>query len=413
MKIQCLPRDSNNISQTRIQSYPLKTTVSFSFFLAWPVIIICITLQSSDPGFRKSKNLTQPSNIRVFRPILPLPIANINCNITSEVINTRVLRYNMYQQTRDCCRSIHGERHCQPRQSISSIRAKQTMPSSISLRYHATMANRHKYHELFLPMILSSCFIIGIAAFPISTTLSQQSQSHRPFTHLGFRMPPCTSSLSRHRQGPDFYTSVTALPSASAWLFTPDRTNTILANTVTSHTSAALDAATTYAADAASIAVPTITHTIYKAPFLSLAISFFLGGLFFGTVAAFVAAIYAFGKENMRRVREVGAILWRRNWSVIKLTLLVTKVRIRRHSLSTFLPGNSGFRRTEGCNILFIQHRTFCWEKKNYLDSKIDFRQLSERSKTVGSKCDVFLLRVLTQLKRKHKCILLPWVCLV
>eukprot|EP00569_Conticribra_weissflogii_P008072 CAMPEP_0171332808 /NCGR_PEP_ID=MMETSP0878-20121228/3617_1 /TAXON_ID=67004 /ORGANISM="Thalassiosira weissflogii, Strain CCMP1336" /LENGTH=581 /DNA_ID=CAMNT_0011833641 /DNA_START=469 /DNA_END=2214 /DNA_ORIENTATION=- len=199
------------------------------------------------------------------------------------------------------------------------------------------MANRHKYHELFLPMMLSSCFIIGIAAFPISTTLSQRIQSHRPFTHLGFRMPPCTSSFSRHRQGSSFYASVTALPAASAWLFTPDRTTTILANTVTSHTSAALDAATTYAADAASIAVPTITHTIYKAPFLSLAISFFLGGLFFGTVAAFVAAIYAFGKENMRRVREVGAILWRRNWSVIKLTLLVTKdILLGKEKLSGF-----------------------------------------------------------------------------
>ena len=39
-----------------------------------------------------------------------------------------------------------------------------------------------------------------------------------------------------------------------------------------------------------------------------------------------MAAVYAVGRENMRRVREVGGILWRRNWSVVKLTILVTRV---------------------------------------------------------------------------------------
>ena len=68
------------------------------------------------------------------------------------------------------------------------------------------------------------------------------------------------------------------------------------------------------------------SETIYKAPFLSLAISFLLGGLFFSTVAATVAAIIALGKENSRRLREVIGIVYRRNWSVIRLSTQLTLV---------------------------------------------------------------------------------------
>jgi len=57
---------------------------------------------------------------------------------------------------------------------------------------------------------------------------------------------------------------------------------------------------------------------------LSLAISFILGGLFFSTVAAFVAAIVALGKENSRRLREVVGIVYRRNWSVMKSAMQLT-----------------------------------------------------------------------------------------
>lgn len=88
----------------------------------------------------------------------------------------------------------------------------------------------------------------------------------------------------------------------------------------------ALEAAA-YAADtAATVTTDTVVQTIYKAPFLSLAISFVAGGLLFSTVAAFVAATYSFGKENSKRLREVAGILMRRNWSVIRMQWLFTLV---------------------------------------------------------------------------------------
>lgn len=88
----------------------------------------------------------------------------------------------------------------------------------------------------------------------------------------------------------------------------------------------ALEAAA-YAADtAATVTTDTVVQTIYKAPFLSLAISFIAGGLLFSTVAAFVAATYSFGKENSRRLREVAGILMRRNWSVIRMQWMFTMV---------------------------------------------------------------------------------------
>lgn len=59
---------------------------------------------------------------------------------------------------------------------------------------------------------------------------------------------------------------------------------------------------------------------------MSLALSFLFGGLFFSTVAAGVAAVYAVGKENTRRFKEVAGILWRRNWDVLRLSLGVTRV---------------------------------------------------------------------------------------
>jgi len=125
----------------------------------------------------------------------------------------------------------------------------------------------------------------------------------------------------------------TSLPAAaSAWLFTPDRTAGVLADTasecIVSTANAATDVAlevATHAVDIAStVTTDTVVQTMYKAPFLSLAISFILGGLFFSTVAAFVAAIIALGKENTRRLREVVGIVYRRNWSVMKLSMQLT-----------------------------------------------------------------------------------------
>lgn len=52
--------------------------------------------------------------------------------------------------------------------------------------------------------------------------------------------------------------------------------------------------------------------------------SFLLGGLFFSTVAAFFAGFIALGKKNTRRLQEVMGILYRRNWSVMKLSMQLT-----------------------------------------------------------------------------------------
>eukprot|EP00581_Thalassiosira_minuscula_P016909 CAMPEP_0183711960 /NCGR_PEP_ID=MMETSP0737-20130205/7272_1 /TAXON_ID=385413 /ORGANISM="Thalassiosira miniscula, Strain CCMP1093" /LENGTH=315 /DNA_ID=CAMNT_0025940533 /DNA_START=776 /DNA_END=1720 /DNA_ORIENTATION=+ len=132
---------------------------------------------------------------------------------------------------------------------------------------------------------------------------------------------------------PSTSTGSTSLSAAaSAWLFTPDKTATVLADTASdvivgaanAATDAALEVATHAVDVAATVTTGTVVQTIYKAPFLSLAISFILGGLFFSTVAAFVAAIIALGKENTRRLREVVGIVYRRNWSVIKLSMQLT-----------------------------------------------------------------------------------------
>jgi len=119
---------------------------------------------------------------------------------------------------------------------------------------------------------------------------------------------------------------------ASAWLFTPDRTagvladtaSTAIASTANAATGAALEVAAHAVDIASTVTTDTVVRTIYKAPFLSLALSFLLGGLFFSTVAAFVAAVIALGKENTRRLREVIGIVYRRNWTVLKLSVQLT-----------------------------------------------------------------------------------------
>ena len=80
------------------------------------------------------------------------------------------------------------------------------------------------------------------------------------------------------------------------------------------------DVALEYATHAA-LASSTV---VYKAPLLSLAISFLLGGLFFSTVAAIVTGVIALGRENTRRAKDVLLIVIRRNWSVVKLSAQFT-----------------------------------------------------------------------------------------
>ena len=145
-----------------------------------------------------------------------------------------------------------------------------------------------------------------------------------PSSVASFTLP---TPITQHRS-PSFLHSQTccAAAAASAWLFTPERTGAILADTVSDVALKASQAAADVALDAAIVTTDTVVKTVYKAPFLSLALSFLLGGLFFSTVAAGVAAAYAFGKENTRRFKEVAGILWKRNWQVFTMSLAVTRV---------------------------------------------------------------------------------------
>ena len=129
-----------------------------------------------------------------------------------------------------------------------------------------------------------------------------------------------TSTTKRRRHG----TSLDVAAAATAWPFTPDRTPSVLAersaDALTAAGSVVADVALEYATHAA-LASSTV---VYKAPLLSLAISFLLGGLFFSTVAAIVTGVIALGRENTRRAKDVLLIVIRRNWSVVKLSAQFT-----------------------------------------------------------------------------------------
>ncbi|KAK1741515.1 synaptotagmin-related protein [Skeletonema marinoi] len=171
----------------------------------------------------------------------------------------------------------------------------------------------------------------------IIATLLSATTILSPVLHIHALLTPKLSPTITKRQLPptstiQLHSTVRGGAAAAGWLFTPDRTASALADTVgdaaISTVSAVADVAleaAAYAADtAATVTTDTVVQTIYKAPFLSLAISFIAGGLLFSTVAAFVAATYSFGKENSRRLREVAGILMRRNWSVIRMQWMFT-----------------------------------------------------------------------------------------
>ena len=117
---------------------------------------------------------------------------------------------------------------------------------------------------------------------------------------------------SRRRRPHDSSTTLNA--AASAWLFTPDRTSSVLversADALSGAATVVADAALEYAAAAALVAsnapgVEVVQTIVYRAPFFSLAVSFLLGGLFFSTLAAIVTGVIALGRENTRRAKEV------------------------------------------------------------------------------------------------------------
>ena len=136
-----------------------------------------------------------------------------------------------------------------------------------------------------------------------------------------FKSKTTLTSTTRRRRNE---ISLDAVATATAWLFTPDRTSSVLAersaDALTAAGSVVADVALEYATHAA-LASSTV---VYKAPLLSLAVSFLLGGLFFSTVAAIVTGVIALGRENTRRARDVLLIVIRRNWSVIKLSAQFT-----------------------------------------------------------------------------------------
>jgi len=172
----------------------------------------------------------------------------------------------------------------------------------------------------------------------IIATLLSATTILSPVLHIHALLTPKLSTNTKRQLPPtstiQLHSTVRGGAAAAGWLFTPDRTASALADTVgdaaISTVSAVADVAleaAAYAADtAATVTTDTVVQTIYKAPFLSLAISFIAGGLLFSTVAAFVAATYSFGKENSRRLREVAGILMRRNWSVIRMQWMFTLV---------------------------------------------------------------------------------------
>lgn len=135
-----------------------------------------------------------------------------------------------------------------------------------------------------------------------------------------FKSKSLTSTTKRRRHG----TSLDVAAAATAWPFTPDRTPSVLAERSADALAAAGSVVADVALEYATHAALASSTVVYKAPLLSLAISFLLGGLFFSTVAAIVTGVIALGRENTRRAKDVLLIVIRRNWSVVKLSAQFT-----------------------------------------------------------------------------------------
>ena len=135
-----------------------------------------------------------------------------------------------------------------------------------------------------------------------------------------FKSKSLASTTKRRRHG----TSLDVAAAATAWPFTPDRTPSVLAERSADALAAAGSVVADVALEYATHAALASSTVVYKAPLLSLAISFLLGGLFFSTVAAIVTGVIALGRENTRRAKDVLLIVIRRNWSVVKLSAQFT-----------------------------------------------------------------------------------------
>ena len=178
--------------------------------------------------------------------------------------------------------------------------------------------------------------IVAIVA-SVSPLLSESYLAVHPPQSSSSSARTAASSRPRRRSRPadrrDATTTTTtttsldaAAAAASAWLFTPDRTSSVLVERSADAISGAAAVAATSALGAAADFVATSETIIYRAPFASLAVSFLLGGLFFSTLAAIVGGVVALGRENTRRAREVLMIVLRRNWSVVMISMQFTMV---------------------------------------------------------------------------------------
>ena len=179
--------------------------------------------------------------------------------------------------------------------------------------------------------------IVAIVA-SVSPLLSESYLAVRPPPSSSARAPASGRPRRRSRPSSDrrdattttTTTTTTSLDAAaaSAWLFTPDRTSSVLVERSADAISGAAAVAATSALGAAADFVATSETIIYRAPFASLAVSFLLGGLFFSTLAAIVGGVVALGRENTRRAREVLVIVLRRNWSVVMISMQFTMVSV-------------------------------------------------------------------------------------
>eukprot|EP00804_Cyclotella_cryptica_P016723 CCRYP_002029-RA/>CCRYP_002029-RA protein AED:0.03 eAED:0.03 QI:432/1/1/1/1/1/2/31/594 len=218
-----------------------------------------------------------------------------------------------------------NQRDCQHSQS-----RKRSRPPPWPLHQHSaiTRSPPNTHSTTTTTRRRSSSVVQRTSLMALTTILLSSSQTTEAF------IPP-----TPHTKPTSLITTPKATPAivtAASWLLTPTPSPALpLANAVS--TSALQSTTAAAAAAAALVTTDTVVPTIYKAPFLSLAVSFLLGGLFFSTVAAGVAAVYAFGRENTRRLKEVAGILWRRNWMVLMMSLAVTRdVLLGKEKLSGF-----------------------------------------------------------------------------
>jgi len=235
----------------------------------------------------------------------------------------------MHQQQRDWDRPLSSKKRRKRMRPISTDTSCMIVPSLTKI------LQRGNVSRIAILCIMVSSPFCKTEAFITPQLYQRQHKTYNILDNTNQQITQIPiKTINRPRSSSASSTTTTHTLYASAWLFAPDKISGVLADTateaLTNTANAATDAALEVAAHAVDIATTvttdTVVQTIYKAPFISLAISFLLGGLFFSTVAAVIASIIALGKENTRRLREVIGIVYRRNWTVMKISMQFTMV---------------------------------------------------------------------------------------